>query len=396
MLIMETLVSGKPQLNRRINASIVLNLLRREGPLSRADLAKRTGIRSTSISAIVEHLLTDRLVREIGRGKSTGGRHPIMMELNPGGLYAAGIEIGEDALNGVIVDLSGKLLSAESMPLPDTSVEAVGSAGNALLDSLSKSSQISREELSAVGVAVPGIIAKNEGQVIFSRPLGWTSVPLQLLLSAQWGVEVNLLNSAMAGAMEEYFIGAGHGIRSLLYVLVNFKRSRSYHLASLGCGIVLDGRSYVGEGQLAGEINVDIEHPMSAASRRLGDKAPRSLEELFRASREHKEVYESIWNAFAAELGKVISWGMDFLSPGRVIVGTDTLELDEFVRRQTVEEIGARTVAGRVKSLPGVLGFKTPEIVFSPLRQDTLARGAIVPELQELSLTPLLRDSVLM
>ena len=248
----------------------------------------------------------------------------------------------------------------------------------------------------AVGVAVPGIIAKNEGKVIFSRPMGWTAVPLQSLLSSNWGAEVNILNNAMAGAMEEYFVGEGHGFRSLLYVLVNFKHSRQYRLTSLGCGIVLDGRSYVGEGQLAGEVSVDIEHPMATAARLLGDKAPQTLEDLFRASRENKEVYSPVWQEFATKLGQVISWGMDFLSPGRVIIGTDTLELDEFIRQMTTEEISTRTVAGMVKRLPGVTAFKEPELVFSPLRQDTLARGSIVPELQELSLTPLLRDSVLM
>ncbi|MFH0878758.1 MAG: ROK family transcriptional regulator [Lentisphaerota bacterium] len=393
---MQTLISGKPQLNRKINASIVLNLLRREGPLSRADLAKMTGIRSTSISAIVEQLLKENLVHEIGRGKSTGGRHPIMLEINPGGLYAVGIEVGEDALNGVLVDLSGRMLAAESLGLSDLQVESVMKTGNTLLDILTKSSGMSRDKLSAVGVAVPGIISKAEGCVIFSKPLNWKMVPLQKLLSEAWKLDVNIMNNAMAGSMAEYFSGQGRsGVHSLLYVLVNFRHARQFQITSLGCGIVMDGRAYVGEGQIAGEIRVEIEHPIAAATKIMGAHAPTDVATLIKVSRERSEEMGPIWKAFAEELGLVIARGMDFLSPGRVVIGTDTSELEEFIGPAVREVIRQKAVAGMVTSMEDLVTAAMAKIIFSPLTRDTIARGAIVPELQELSLSPLLRESVL-
>ena len=392
---MQGIISGRPQLNRKINASIVLNLLQKEGAMSRADLAKQTGIRSTSISAIVEQLLEENLVREVGRGKSTGGRHPILLEINPAGLYAAGIEIAENELNGVVVDLSGKTLAAESIPMPDTTVETISKKGDILLDRLSENSGVPRDMLSSVGVALPGIITKGEGRVVLSNPLGWTMVPLKGILTVAWKAEVHVLNNAMAGAMAESFGGVGQGTHSLLYVLTYLRSVRQYALTSIGCGIVLDGRAYFGEGQTAGEIRADIPHPLALADDIFGDEAPQSIDEILSGSRENPEKFAPLWDEFAKHFGQVIAWGMDFLSPGRVVIGTDVLDLDEFIGDRLREMVHHQTVAGIVADLPEISDTPGSHIFFAPLRQDTVARGAIVPRLQELSLAPLLRESVL-
>lgn len=390
---LEKLVSGKPQLNRRINASIVLNMLRREGPLSRADLAKRTGIRSTSISAIIEELSEKNLVHEIGRGKSTGGRHPILLEINPNGLYAAGIEIGEDALNGVVINLSGKTIVAESIALDDTQVETVTVRGNELIDALAGAAGISREQLASVGVAVPGIISKKEGVVVLSRPLDWRVVPLKAHLEEHWRCRVIMLNNAMAGAMAEYFGGAGKGVNSLLYVMVMLRHVRQHKITSVGCGIVLDGRSYFGEGQIAGEIRVDIDHPLASAEQSIGT-AYGHVTDLITESKKDPERFRPVWFRFAKQLGMVVSRGIDFLSPGRVVIGSDTPELEELIGDHMLDITNAKTVAGIVAEMPYIRTTPRDWIFFAPLDTFALARGAIIPQLQELSLTPILGDSV--
>ncbi len=392
---MQAPVSGKPQLNRRINASLVFGVIQREGPISRADLAKRTGIRSTSISAIVQQLLDEHLVHEVGRGESTGGRHPILLEVNAAGLYAAGMEVAEDEINGVVVDLVGKLHATENIPLPDTSVETVVAQGSQLLDKLAVSSGISRDVFSAVGVAVPGIITQRRGSVILSKPLDWQNVPLRDILEEKWNTDVYVLNNAMAGAMAEYFGGLGKDVLSLLYVLVYVKHVRHTALTSLGCGIVLDGRAYLGEGQIAGEVRVDIDHPLAAASKLFGDSAPVSMDDLVSASRAEPEKYASVWNSFAQDMGSVIARGMDFLSPGRVVIGTDMPEISEFVSDTMRDVLRSKSMSGLLEELPAHDEKSAVRLLFAPLQKDTLARGAIVPRLQELSLVPLLRESVL-
>lgn len=388
-------ISGKPQLNRRINASLVLGLIRSEGPLSRADLVKRTGIRATSISAIVEHLIERGLVLETSRGKSTGGRQPILLEMNPGGLHAAGAEVGEDRLNGVVVDLSGRVLAAERQDLPDTRADTVVAGVPRLLDALCARAKVPRAKLAGLGVAVPGIVSREDGSVVLSRPLGWSRVMLRDLLHASCGLDVMVLNNATAGALSESFGDRSGRARSLLYLLVYLKQVKQQSITSLGCGIILDGRAYLGEGHMAGELRVDIEHPLASAARLLGARAPGKFDDLVRASRERADEFGPAWDAFAGALGQVISHGMDFLNPGRVVVGTDTAELESLIGSRLLDTVRARTVTGLVSELGGGGAAPPLNVGFSVLETDTLARGAIVPRLQALSLIPLLHDSVL-
>jgi predicted NBD/HSP70 family sugar kinase len=379
-------ISGKPQLNRQINASLALGLIQQEGPLSRADLVKRTGLRATSVSAIVEHLIERGLIVETGRGVSTGGRQPIMLELNPVGRYAAGIEIAEDALNGVIVDLSGRAIATGRNGLGDTKPETVVKKSRALLDGLCKRAKVDLRKLAGVGVAVPGIVSRDEGSVLLSRPLAWQNVKLRDMLQEVTGLGVHVLNNATAGALAEFSADPKQHVRSLLYILVYLRPVRQKDIASFGCGIVLDGRPYLGEGHMAGEIRVDIEHPLAGAAKISG--APTDFDSLLAASRNDRGPVRTLWKKFAEHLGGIISHGMDFLNPGRVVIGTDTPELEKLIGSQVIEFARQHTVTGLVSSA------RLP-IRFSPLQTDTLARGAIMPHLHELSLTPLLHDSVL-
>lgn len=385
----------EPQLTRRVNAARVFSLIQSEGPISRAELAKRTGIRSTSISGIVAYLASRKLVREVGRGPSTGGRQPTLLAVNPSGLYAAGLEIGENALNGVVVDLTGQVVASAEVPLPDVSVETVAQRGDALLARLSRESGRNRKTWGAVGVALPGILTRDKGVVVISGPLGWQNVPLKALLEDRWGVRVYLLNNAVAGALAAHYERGERAASCLLFVLVYLRRVRRPVLASFGCGIVLDGRPYRGAGELAGEVRADVEHPVAIASRREGVGAPRDLDELVAATRREPSQYAPVWRAFADQMGRVIAWGADFLNPGEVVIGSDLAELEELAGAAFREVVWARTIGGLVEELTeGELRARVP-VRFFALARDTLARGAIVPQLREISLAPLIGETVL-
>lgn len=393
---MKSSISGKPQLNRQINASIVFGMVQREGPLSRADLAKRSGIRATSISAIVQHLIDRSLLREVGRGQSTGGRHPILLDINPRGLHAVGFELAEDCINGVIVDLAGHILAHDQLRLDDSSVETVLPKCGQLLGRLCNSSGVEHSELAGLGVAVPGIIGKDKGEVVLSRPLGWQNVPLQEYLGEQLDLETHVLNNAMAGAMNEYYAARRADLRSLLYVLVSLQHGKDHAVTSLGCGIVLDGRAYFGEGEIAGELRVDIAHPLAMASGLSGRTSPGTLDELLESSRADPERFSVVWENFAENVAHVVSTGMDFISPGCVVIGSDIPELENLIGQRMQQVVEARTVAGLVAGLDnGSHKRGVVDLVFSSIGPETLARGAILPRLQGLSLAPLLRDGVL-
>ena len=102
-----THISGK----RRI-----FEKLRREGRISRAELARKCSLTRPAVSAIVEELIADGLVRELGPGRSTGGKPPIMLEFVPEARCAIGINLGGDGLiEGVLCNLSCGVLRSESV-----------------------------------------------------------------------------------------------------------------------------------------------------------------------------------------------------------------------------------------------------------------------------------------
>lgn len=389
----QSLISGKPQLNRRINASLVFSLIQEEGPLSRPDLATRTGVRLTSISDIVDHLLKEGVIREIGEGKSTGGRRPVLLDINPGGRFAIGLEVAEDTLNGVIVDLAGRVAVSQSSTLSSSRPATVQSRAQRLIDSMVKKSKARKKQLAGIGVAVPGIISKDERRVVLSTALGWEDVDFVDGLQKATNYNVRLVNNAMAGALGAYFDQPRPRVRSLLYVLAYLTHGKQTELASLGCGIVLDGRAYFGEGSLAGEIRVDLEHPIQTARKRMGKKAPARIDDFVEAMRKDPARFTSVWEDFAVNLGEITSRGIDFLSPGLVVIGSDIPDLDAVIGEEVRGVTRRRTIAGLLAN-HGSNRDAVP-IQFSAIEPDTIARGAIISYLQEFSLAPLLRDSVL-
>ncbi len=392
-----TTLSGKPQLNRKINMSILLDLIKRKGPLSRADLSKQTGIRAASISAIVQQLIDEKLVIETGLGSSTGGRQPTLLELNPSGLYAVGIEVEEDGLNAVLVNFTSNTLAKTHRPLPDTRpgtvVEAIASA----VEVLCSETRVPRDRLAGIGVALPGIVDMGTGRVLLSRPMGWHNMGLAEAVSDRLGTDVRVLNNALAGALAASNRQEdSQAARSLLFVLVQFLQPHPNGATSLGCGIVLDGRAYIGSGNRAGEIHVDVAHPLERARAIIGDDPPGTIEDLVASSLRNPGIYRPVWDAFAKDFAEVVSRGIDFLNPGKVIVGTDIPETDSLIGKMLRERAQSSYFRDR-KAAMGLPGdFPPVPIEFMAMETETLAKGAIVPHLQELSLAPSLRKGVLL
>jgi predicted NBD/HSP70 family sugar kinase len=390
------LISGRPQLNRRINLAIVLDLIMRKGPLSRADLVKETGIRATSISSIVEHLIKEDLVKEIGLGVSTGGRQPVLLELRADGRYGIGIELQKTAINCILVNMRGQVLQKMVRPLPNTDVNAVVRQMQKATQEFMTKRKLKRKSMVGIGVAVPGIISKDEGRVVLSRTLSWKNMMLKPQLEKLLGLSTHVLNNATAGALTAHFDAPPEkATGSLLYVLIMLRHSGTENLAELGCGIVLDGRAYLGEGHMAGEIRVDIRHPRAIVRERSGGKKTLTLDELIQLSLKTPDAYAYAWDDIAEHVGRVIGRGIDFLSPGRVVIGSDVPELEQVVGDRIRQEAHDHSVNDIVNRLPELNHIRPVPIDFSVIAEDTLARGAIVPHLMELSLAPRLRESVL-
>ena len=121
------------QQTRTFNQQLVLRALHDRSPLSRADLARLTGLTRTSVGDLAGALMDDGLIEEVGRGQSSGGKSPILLRVAPDGRHAIGLDLGEAQFSGAVVNLRGEILRSIHLPLEgrdgDTTVELVVPAG---------------------------------------------------------------------------------------------------------------------------------------------------------------------------------------------------------------------------------------------------------------------------
>jgi hypothetical protein len=111
--------TGNHALVRELNRSIILNQLRL-GPLSRAELAVRSGLNKTTVSSLVDELITDQFVREVGFAASAGGRPAVPLELNSAAGCIIGVEIGVGYVNVALTDFCADILWKRQISIGDS------------------------------------------------------------------------------------------------------------------------------------------------------------------------------------------------------------------------------------------------------------------------------------
>ena len=104
------------QQTRTFNQQLVLRALHDHSPLSRADLARLTGLTRTSVGDLVGTLIDDGLIEEVGRGRSSGGKSPILLRVAPDGRHLIGLDLGEAQFSGAVVNLRGEILRSIHLP----------------------------------------------------------------------------------------------------------------------------------------------------------------------------------------------------------------------------------------------------------------------------------------
>ncbi len=233
---------------RIANISLVLDTIRRMGPISRYDISKITKLSPSAVSNIVENLISVGIVKESPAQITKVGRRPIELTLNEIGYYPIGIEIEKDKITGILMSLSGKILRKEIINLDSTDVNTVLTGVIQVYGVLTK--DVNKEEIIGVGIAVPGTINRKEGTCIFSPNLGWRNANIkEFLLRYIKDVPVFIEHIVKAVAYGELWYGAGIGKDNIICVRVG---------SGVSAGLVLDGKLYRGPDDRAGEFGHTI------------------------------------------------------------------------------------------------------------------------------------------
>jgi glucokinase len=369
---------------RRLHRQRVLDAIRRLGPISRADLAKRTRLSPPTVSALVEELVGDAgLLREIGVGASSGGRPPILLEFNAEVGCVVGVDIGSRTLRMAVADLQGRVIArhhertrADSL---DASVAQVGDGIAALL----QQAGAARTTLFAIGVGAPGMTDVKTGRVIKAANLaGWTDVPLRDLLQERFQTAVQVDNDANMAALGERWQGAARQTGDFVFLALG---------AGVGAGIVVGGRLHRGHHWYAGEISrmtldyrdwqVDFGERGYLESRigavaipewrqarqliaRLGQDRDAGIQVIFDAARDGDAEAAAVVRELAVFLGTAIANIVAILDPELVVFGGGLSHAGDLLIRPV------RDVVSRI--VPNV-----PRLEISALGDDAQLYGAL-------------------
>ena len=233
---------------RRVNRQRLLEAVRRSGPISRADLAKKTRLSPPTVSALVEDLVHEvGLLHEVGIGTSKGGRPPIMLQFNAEFGYLVGVDVGSRTLRVALTDLQGKVLGRHQEPTDSSSGTATLDQIYSAVDDVFRRARRPRAKLYAVGIGAPGMTDVKTGRVINAVNLpGWVDVPLRELAEAHLKAPVRVDNDANMAALGERWLGCARHVDDFVFIALG---------AGVGAGVVVGGRMHRGHHWYAGEIS---------------------------------------------------------------------------------------------------------------------------------------------
>ncbi|MDY7039483.1 MAG: ROK family transcriptional regulator [Chloroflexota bacterium] len=243
----KNVLTADPSVMRDFNKSLVLDLIYRQGNVSRAGIAKRTHLSRSTVSNIVTELLAANLVQESGAGQSQGGRRPILIEFNYQAGHVVGVELGATHIFVVVTDLRPKIIVELEQDFdltvgPEAGLDQIAALSRQAL----AQAEVNPERLVGMGLGVPGPVNHATGTVSFPPIMpGWHGFPLLARLEDELGVTVHLDNDANLGALGEWAHGAGRAVDNLAYIKIG---------TGIGCGLIIGGEIYRGQSGSAGEI----------------------------------------------------------------------------------------------------------------------------------------------
>ena len=244
---MSKVVKGSFELMKQLNVSAVLKVIKDNGSLSRADIAKLTELTPASVTNITKLLIEDEYLIESKIGQSSGGRPPIILELNPNARYVIGVCIGVGSIDVVITNLSAQIIIKESIEINEEryNYDVVFKKLIKLINEVIENSEIEREKLLGVGVALHGIVNAKTGISIYSPYYGWKNENIKEKLENELGLDVYVDNDVRAMALGESWFGITKDIAN--FVTLNISNG-------IGAGIIINNKPYYGVDFSAGEI----------------------------------------------------------------------------------------------------------------------------------------------
>lgn len=365
---------GHLDLIRRINRSMVLNTIKSEQPISRAQVAKRLNLSKATVSAIVDEMIQKKLIMEYGACPSNGGvgRPSTMLGFNPKSAYCIGMDIGGTKLLLIITDLAGEIIYEKKLPTSNRVEELVRITRDGI-----RNCGLEEKDIFGMGVGVPGTVL-SDGVVVRAKALQWNQLPLQRMLNDEFSFPVFVGNDVNLAALGERWLGSGEQVDDMLFISLG---------TGIGGAIVCNSQLVLGAQGRSGEIGYFLEScdaeqgnlnrlgfqgvlEQKCSGTALGTHGI-TAEELFRSYREGDEQVISIIEKFITDFSVAIANCISLLNPSKVVIGggvADSMETVIFRIKSEVAQmtpihadVCLATLGGKAGAL-GAISFASDQI----------------------------------
>jgi predicted NBD/HSP70 family sugar kinase len=340
---------------RDINRDILLEIIRSQQPISRADLGRASGLQPSTVSAIVGQLIDEKWITEGAVARRPRGRRPTMLTLNDElVILAADLRPGYAIL--AVIDLNGRFLTRHALTLPSD-------AGRASIK-MAKAMQTMREQhpdktFEGVGVSVPGRVNPETQRILLAPNLHWANFDLKKALAEHFDLQIEMDNAANACLISELWFGHMDGVRNAALISVS---------EGIGSAILVNGQIVAGRNGLAGEfghIPIDPAGPVcgcgqrgcwemfassNAALRYYAELRPKvaaaSVQDLLKLADEGDDKAVAALERQAKALGRGLRLVTAALAPEMIIVMGDITALWTTLAPIVEREMAATMLAG--------------------------------------------------
>lgn len=381
---------------KSLNKTLILNVIRTEGPISRAAIAKRTHLTPPTVTNIVGELIQSGLVIERTLGESKGGRKPILLTINTSAFQVIGVDVGIKQIKIVATDLNAQVIEILkkdiSAPLTEEAFVALLKDG---IHSIMNRPRIKKGTIMGIGVGMHGLVDPDKGVSIFAPNLHLRHMPLRDQLEDAFGVPVEVDNDVRVMALGESWFGHGQGFENFVCLNVGH---------GVGAGIILDHKLYRGTSFTAGEVGHTTVDPTGPKCSCGNDGCLQTLvsgpaiaaraqehirsgkesilsgddltgEDVFAAALNEDVLAQEVLQETGRYLGIGIANMINTLNPARVIIGGGVANAARFIMEPLRETVTSRALENPVRAT---------SIVTAKLGENATAIGAVTLVLHNL------------
>lgn len=355
---MKKTITGNSKYLKKINRSLLLDLIRTHKGISRAELARITGLSPTATGVIISDMLKKGYIHEKGIGKSKGGRRPVLFELKPCSYYSVGVDLESENINLTVIDITGKIVSNHNITFNKSM--SPGKVQKLITEEILqtlKKTGIKKENVTGIGISIAGIVDVNKHNILLAPNLGWENIVLPKEFKEFENIPVYLENESRCSAIAEHWLGSCRGIDD--FVCINIK-------SGIGSGIFTRGKLYGGSIGSAGEIGhitvcengplcgcgnrgcletvASVDKVIEKASRFCPDIQITSVDDVIEAAGNGNITILNILDESARYLGTAVSYIINILNPSKIILGKDFIKYSDYAINTVKEVVGKKAL----------------------------------------------------